>query len=100
MIEYFQARSSTGLRHQNAKYAAMIKSLDDGVGRIMTTLEEAGLDKHTVVVFTSDNGGMVQSTSNVPLRDGKGSVYEGGVRVPLAVRWPGVTRREAAATSR
>ena len=92
LVDHYQAKISAGLRHQNAKYAAMIKSLDESVGRIMTTLDEAGLAQQTIVFFTSDNGGLLQSTSNVPLRVGKGSSYEGGVRVPLAIHWPGVTK--------
>lgn len=71
-------------------YAAMIESLDAAVGRILRALEEAGVAGRTVVVFTSDNGGLVSSTSNAPLRAGKGSWYEGGVRVPLLVRGPGL----------
>jgi arylsulfatase A len=92
LVEHYQSKASAGLRHQNAKYAAMIKSLDESVGRILATLEEAGIAQRTIVFFTSDNGGLLQSTSNVPLRAGKGSSYEGGVRVPLAIHWPGVTR--------
>jgi arylsulfatase A-like enzyme len=77
-------------------YAAMMESLDDSVGRILTSLQELGLEKNTVVIFTSDNGGLSTSegtpTSNVPLRMGKGWNYEGGIREPLIVKWPGVTK--------
>ncbi len=73
---------------KNAVYAAMIESLDDGIGRIMATLDELRLREQTIVVFTSDNGGLMSSTSNAPLRVGKGSAYEGGVRVPLIVSYP------------
>ncbi len=77
-------------------YAAMIQSLDESVGRIMAKLAELKLDQNTVVVFTSDNGGLSTAegtpTSNVPLRMGKGWHYEGGVREPLLVKWPGVTK--------
>ncbi len=76
-------------------YAAMVQSLDESVGRILQTLERLELHFNTVVIFTSDNGGLSTSegspTSNVPLRAGKGWPYEGGVREPLLVRWPGVT---------
>jgi arylsulfatase A len=80
--------------HKNAKYAAMIESTDEGVGRIMQCLDENGLSGNTIVVFFSDNGGLVlwDITNNTPLREGKGSAYEGGVREPLIVRWPGVVK--------
>ena len=78
---------------------AMIEVLDSNVGRLMAALEESGLDKNTIVIFTSDNGGNMYDTvdgttptNNDPLRIGKGNNYEGGVRIPLIVRWPGVTR--------
>ncbi|HVX62417.1 MAG TPA: sulfatase [Pirellulales bacterium] len=77
-------------------YAAMIESLDQSVGRVLDKLAERGLDENTVVFFTSDNGGLSTSegspTSNVPLRAGKGWMYEGGVREPLIVKWPGVAK--------
>jgi arylsulfatase A-like enzyme len=77
-------------------YAAMVQSLDESVGRIMQKLTELGIDGKTVVVFTSDNGGLSTAettpTSNLPLRAGKGWHYEGGVREPLIIRWPGVTK--------
>lgn len=77
-------------------YAAMIQSLDESVGRILAKLADLKLDDKTVVVFTSDNGGLSTAegtpTSNLPLRMGKGWNYEGGVREPLLVKWPGVTQ--------
>ena len=76
-------------------YAAMVESMDDSVGRIMHQLAALGLERNTVVVFTSDNGGLSTSeglpTSNVPLRAGKGWHYEGGVREPSIISWPGTT---------
>ena len=74
----------------NAKYAAMIESVDQGVGRLVKTLDELGLADNTVVVFFSDNGGVGGITSMAPLRGSKGMLYEGGVREPCAIRWAGV----------
>jgi arylsulfatase A-like enzyme len=80
-------------------YAAMVESMDTNIGRILAALERLGLADSTAVIFMSDNGGLSTSrgrggapTSNVPLRAGKGWVYEGGIREPMIIRWPGVTR--------
>lgn len=96
LIEHYRRKVKPGMRQTNATYAAMIHSLDESVGRLMAKLDELGLADRTLVCFTSDNGGLIGGgqqhvTSNVSLRAGKGSVYEGGVRVPLIVRWPGIT---------
>jgi arylsulfatase A-like enzyme len=82
------------IRQDHAVYAAMVESLDTAVGRVLAKLDDLNLRESTAIVFTSDNGGVSTSegepTSNLPYRAGKGWIYEGGVRVPLVVRWPGV----------
>ncbi len=104
-VKHFQEKLQPGMKHQNVVYAAMLKNLDDNVGRILAHLEERGLDKNTLVIFASDNGGFIGQdksrtqatpvTNNTPLRSGKGALYEGGIRVPLMIRWPGVTSKAA-----
>ena len=96
LVAKFEAKLKPGLTHNNPTYAAMVASLDMSVGRILQRLEEHGLSDNTLVIFTSDNGGLTQRygkhdgfTENVPLRRGKGSAYEGGVRVPRIMKWPG-----------
>lgn len=79
-------------RQGKPEYAAMVESVDESVGRVMATLKELRLDQNTVIIFTSDNGGFYNATSNAPLRANKGAYYEGGIRVPLIIKWPGVAK--------
>jgi arylsulfatase A-like enzyme len=76
----------------NPHLAAQLESVDQGVAMIRDKLRELGLSDHTILIFTGDNGGERQVTSNAPLRAGKSTLYEGGIREPLIVYWPGVTQ--------
>ncbi|MBX3439668.1 MAG: sulfatase-like hydrolase/transferase, partial [Planctomycetaceae bacterium] len=97
LVEKYESKITPQHRHRNAGYAAMVESVDESVGRVMHTLEELGIADNTVVIYTSDNGGLDRDetgdpTDNAPLRNGKGSAYEGGVRIPTIISWPGVAR--------
>jgi arylsulfatase A-like enzyme len=87
-----------GAQHKQALYAACLYDLDDGVGVLLSKLKELGLDKNTLFIFTSDNGGTQQS-SQEPLRGSKGGYYEGGIREPFIAYWPGVIKPGATNTT-
>src|SRR5262249_2668783 len=88
-LEKVKAREP-GISEKRAKLVALIEHLDDGIGKVLAKLDETGLAKNTVVVFSSDNGGVLSNeANNGPWRSGKTHMYEGGLRVPCMVRWPG-----------
>ncbi|MBV7440416.1 sulfatase [Weeksellaceae bacterium TAE3-ERU29] len=90
---------AAGLEDVEAAYATLLEGMDKSLGDIMDYLEENNLDKNTIILFMSDNGGLTAhtraggiGTHNLPLRAGKGAIYEGGIREPMIVKWPGVTK--------
>ena len=78
--------------NQLSDYAAMVECLDENIGRLLSVLDELGLAENTMILFSSDNGGIRKLSNQDPWRAGKGSYYEGGIRVPLTIRWPGVVK--------
>ncbi len=88
LIQKYEAKGGDSLQN-NAVYAAMVEAMDQNVGRLLSTLDSLGIAENTMLVFTSDNGGIRAISSQEPLRAGKGSYYEGGIRVPMIIRWPG-----------
>lgn len=101
LVAKFDAKARSGEQNY-AEYAAMIASVDESVGKVLSAIRGIGAEQNTVVFFTADNGGVSSRewrkrpvTSNLPLRAGKGHLYEGGIRVPALVKWPGVTKSGA-----
>jgi arylsulfatase A len=103
LVDKYRNKSKPATGVNNPTYAAMVEHLDTNVGRILKKLDELNLAERTIVIFFSDNGGLHQAyggyngkreivSTNAPLRDEKGTLYEGGIRVPLIVRWSGVVK--------
>ena len=104
LMEQYRDRVDPRGKQDNPIMASMLKSVDESLGRVVDELDSLGIADNTILIFYSDNGGNVHSrigpdelppTNNDPLRAGKGSIYEGGTRVPLMVRWPGVVEAGA-----
>ena len=91
-----EGESKVRLNQSLPVYAALVETMDQAVGKVLASLKKNGLEKNTIVVFMSDNGGLStaegQPTTNLPLRAGKGWLYEGGIREPMVIHWPGVTK--------
>ena len=91
-VAKYRQKPGAGTRQNNPELAAMLESIDEGVGKIIDTLKELGLTENTLILFTSDNGGESNVTSNAPLRGGKSELYEGGIREPFIAHWPGTIK--------
>jgi arylsulfatase A-like enzyme len=98
LLDAFSKEGERKLRtvQSNTTYAAMVEAMDEAIGKVINKLKEQGVYDNTIIIFFSDNGGLSTSeghpTANLPLRAGKGWLYEGGIREPLIIKWPEITR--------
>ncbi|HTN77777.1 MAG TPA: sulfatase-like hydrolase/transferase, partial [Pirellulaceae bacterium] len=86
LVAKYKGKEGPGLK--NATYGAQVEATDRAIGKVLDEIDRLGITDETLVIFTSDNGGWDGATDNRPLRSGKGHLYEGGLRVPLVIRWP------------
>lgn len=107
LIEKYQEQIDPKDPQRSPTYAAMVESMDDAVGTLIGAIDRLGLTENTIVIFFSDNGGNMYDhvdgttpTSNAPLRGGKATMFEGGIRVPMIVSWPGVVKPDTKTNSR
>jgi arylsulfatase A len=91
LVKKYEQKLQRDSSQKSAVYGAMVERVDWNIGRLLQTLHDLQLEEQTIVIFTSDNGGSQHGTNNAPLREGKGYMYEGGLRIPLIVKWPGQT---------
>jgi arylsulfatase A len=92
LVEKYRNKAGCDSPQNNPVIAAMIEELDNSTGRLLKRLDELGIADRTIVIFFSDNGGLESDAKQTPLRSGKANLYEGGIRVPLIVRWPGIVK--------
>ncbi|MHC4433877.1 MAG: sulfatase, partial [Planctomycetota bacterium] len=92
LVAKYKNKRGSDLPQNNPVLGAMIEELDKSVGRLLRKLDELGIADNTIVVFFGDNGGLERDAEQTPLRSGKANLYEGGIREPLVVRWPGIVR--------
>lgn len=90
LVEKYRRRPGSDRRENNPVIAAMMEIFDESIGRVVAKLDALGLREHTLVIFYSDNGGLLGDAAQTPFRGGKAQLFEGGIRVPLIMRWPGV----------
>jgi len=92
LVEKYKSKAGSDLPQNSPVLGAMIEELDDSVGKLLRKIDELGIADNTIVVFFGDNGGLEKDARQTPLRSGKANLYEGGIREPLIVRWPGVVK--------
>lgn len=92
IVKKYEEKMKTDKSQKSAVYAAMIEVVDNNVGKLLEELDKENLTDNTIIIFASDNGGTTEATINTPLREGKGFLYEGGIRIPLVIKWPAVIK--------